>query len=267
MTNYVHGYTEREAQRLREQALILEELLHGEIDYPAQSKVLEPGCGVGAQTAILARRNPEAEIVSIDKSEVYLSQAEEFIRSRGIANVVFEKADLLKLPFAEGEFDHVFVCFVLEHTDDPQQALSEIKRVLKPEGTVVLNEGDHGSCFWYPQTGEALKTWNSMIKVQQDLGHDPLIGRKLYPLMQKAGFKVKQVLPRWIYADAGNPELMQGVINQIIVPMTSTARTEAVKSGLIEEKTWDDGLKHLEESCLSPEGTFFYTWFRGIGVK
>ncbi|WP_262403088.1 hypothetical protein [Actinomadura sp. CNU-125] len=43
---YVHGYTDREARRLGEQADALAELLHGGTRYPAGSRVLEVGCGV-----------------------------------------------------------------------------------------------------------------------------------------------------------------------------------------------------------------------------
>jgi len=63
---YVHGYTGREAERLRDQAETLTGLLHGDTRYPAGSEVLEAGCGTGAQTVILARNSPEARITSID---------------------------------------------------------------------------------------------------------------------------------------------------------------------------------------------------------
>lgn len=68
MTEYVHGYSEREALRLSEQAETLEKLLHHDTVYPPGAKVLEAGCGIGAQTVILAKNNPDAEITSIDIS-------------------------------------------------------------------------------------------------------------------------------------------------------------------------------------------------------
>jgi tRNA G46 methylase TrmB len=57
-TTYVHGYTPREAQRLLDQAGTLAELFHHDTAYPPGSRVLEAGCGVGAQTVELARRSP-----------------------------------------------------------------------------------------------------------------------------------------------------------------------------------------------------------------
>ena len=64
-TTYVHGYTPREAQRLLDQAGTLAELFHHDTAYPAGSRVLEAGCGVGAQTVELARRSPGAEITAV----------------------------------------------------------------------------------------------------------------------------------------------------------------------------------------------------------
>jgi hypothetical protein len=109
--------------------------------------------------------------------------------------------------------------------------------------------------------------WECMIEVQQHLGHDPLIGRRLYPLLMEAGFTVKDVSPRWVYADAMNPELMDGVVNKIIVPMTQTAREQSLELGLVDDATWQKGIADLEKSGIPPDGTFFYTWFKAIAVK
>jgi cyclopropane fatty-acyl-phospholipid synthase-like methyltransferase len=50
MAGYVHGYSTDEARRLGDQANTLAELLHAGTSYPPGSRVLEVGCGVGAQT-------------------------------------------------------------------------------------------------------------------------------------------------------------------------------------------------------------------------
>lgn len=264
---YIHGYSARETQRLTEQSVILEALLHSDSVYSAGSNVLEAGCGVGAQTIILARKNPESSITSIDISYDSLRKAKTSINEKNISNVSFQQGDILNLPFEKESFDHVFVCFVLEHLEEPSMALIELKRVLKPGGTITVTEGDHGSCFWHPETAESLKVWHSMIQAQIRLKHNPLIGRQLYPLLRRAGFKVTQVSPKWVYTDANNPELMDGVVNKIIVPMTQTARQRALNSGLIDEQTWEKGIKDLQKSGMSPDGTFFYTWFKGLAVK
>ncbi len=267
MKKYVHGYSQREMQRLREQSGILEELLHSGTEYPADSRVLEAGCGVGGQTRILAKRNPKVAFTSIDFSHESLDKAKTLIESEGLGNVAFRHADIMNLPFDDESFDHVFVCFVLEHLDDPVAALGGLKRILKKSGTITLIEGDHGSAFWHPETPESLKAWDGLVRSQKELGHDPNIGRRVHPLLKEAGFEIKEVSPRWLYADAGNPVLLDGMVNKIIVPMTQTAKEQSIGMGLIDEATWAKGLSDLEKSGNPPEGTFYYTWFKGVGVK
>src|SRR6266581_7287416 len=143
--DYVHGYTANESTRLTDQATTLTELLHADTLYPAGSMVLEVGCGVGAQTVILAANSPGAAFTSIDIRKESLAEAQRRAREAGLAKVTFEHADIFDLPFASACFDHVFVCFVLEHLRRPAAALEALMRVLKPGGSVTVIEGDHGS--------------------------------------------------------------------------------------------------------------------------
>src|SRR5215469_15352111 len=94
---YVHGYEPRENERLGDQARALEDLLHSGTTYPAQSSVLEVGCGVGAQTIALARRSPHARFISIDVSAESLAQAQKKIEEEEIKNVEFQQADIFTL--------------------------------------------------------------------------------------------------------------------------------------------------------------------------
>jgi len=62
----------------------LSDLLHNNIKFPAGSRVLEAGCGVGAQTILLAKNSPDAQIISIDLFEESLNQARSLIKKEGI---------------------------------------------------------------------------------------------------------------------------------------------------------------------------------------
>src|SRR5918992_6408884 len=126
---YVHGYESRENRRLHDQASSLVELLHWDTTYPAGSRVLEAGCGVGAQTVTLAANSPAALITSIDVSEASLAEASKAVQGAGIHNVTLRQADIFRLPFAPASFDHVFLCFVLEHLAQPVEALRALKAV------------------------------------------------------------------------------------------------------------------------------------------
>ena len=150
LDGYVHGYSEREHARLLDQATTLTELLHSDTRYPAGSSVLEAGCGVGAQTVTLARNSPEARFTSVDVSAESLEAARARARAASVENVTFQQADIFRLPFPEASFDHVFVCFVLEHLSRPREALASLASRLRPGGTLTVIEGDHGSTFFHP---------------------------------------------------------------------------------------------------------------------
>lgn len=264
--DYVHGYSEREAIRLVDQAKTLAHLLHHDTSYPAGSLILEAGCGVGAQTITLARNSPNAEITSLDISKPSLNQAKSLIMNEGIKNVHFQQADIMELPFEDESFDHAFICFVLEHLPDPVGALESLRRILKKGGSIAVIEGDHGSCYFYPETEEAIKAWQCLIKVQTDLNCNPLIGRELYPLLTEAGFTNIHIDPRVVYVDSSKPELVEGFIKNTIIAMVEGIKDQALDSGIINQETWEKGIGGLHQSA-EPYGTFFYNFFKGMAIK
>ena len=260
---YVHGYTERESQRLVEQSEALTDLLHEGIRYPAGALVLEAGCGVGAQTLTLATRSPQTRFVSVDISAESLQQARARIRRSGISNVDFQQADIRRLPFPEGCFDHIFVCFVLEHLARPVESLVRLRRLLKPGGSLTLIEGDHGSTYFHPPSDMAQRTVQCLVSLQAEAGGDALIGRRLYPLLKEAGFSEVRVVPRVVYVDASRPELIQGFTRNTFIAMVNSVRLKALEIGMMEESEWQQGVDDLERTT-APDGVFCYSFFKGI---
>ncbi len=264
---YVHGYSERETQRLYEQAEILGGILHTGTEYPAGSNVLEAGCGVGEQTRLLVKYSPDARFTCIDISEKSLAMAKKLKGQGGFENISFQQANIHSLDFPDESFDHIFICFVLEHLNDPIAALKELQRVLKPAGTITCIEGDHGSCFWHPETPESVAAWNGLITAQRAQDNDPNIGRRLTPLLTDAGFDVQSCKPAWLYADRLNPDLREGMVNHIIVPMVQSAEKQILEENLVPKDIYKKGIVDLSRVDRIAEGTFFYTWFKAVAKK
>jgi ubiquinone/menaquinone biosynthesis C-methylase UbiE len=263
---YVHGYSPRECDRLSDQANALSELLHHDTAYPSGSRVLECGCGTGAQTVLLASRNPAAKIFSVDVSADSLDQARRRVEAAGHRNVKFHNADLFNLPFDSEHFDHIFLCFVLEHLAEPVAALQAMRRVLRRDGTITVIEGDHGSWYCHPHTPEGSQVVQCLIDVQAHLGGDSLIGRRLYPLLAEAGFRHVQVSPRMVYVDSSRPDLVEGFSKNTFIAMVEGVRDQALSFGLIDPQTWDKGIADLYRATEF-DGTFCYTFFKALGTR
>jgi SAM-dependent methyltransferase len=263
---YVHGYSGGESTRLVDQASTLTDLLHWDTSYPSGSLVLEAGCGVGAQTVTLATRSAGATIVSVDISAESLAAAEPRARSAGVRNVVFQRADLYALPFHPETFDHVFVCFVLEHLARPGEAMAGLKKVLKPGGTITVIEGDHGSVYFHPESLHARRAIQCLIDLQAHAGGDSLIGRSLYPILIKAGFQDVRVSPRMVYVDASRPELVDGFTRKTFTAMVEGVGDRAIASGMIDAEAWNRGIRDLYRTAEA-DGTFCYTFFKAVGRK
>jgi len=263
---YVHGYSAREAERLADQAGTLSELLHHDSVYPPGSLVLECGCGTGAQTVILASRNPGARIVSVDIATESLEQARARVEAAGYRNVEFRRANLFDLPFDEGHFDHVFLCFVLEHVEATAAALEALKRVLRRGGTITAIEGDHGSWYCHPQSDAAAQAVQCLVDVQARLGGDALVGRRLYPLLTGAGFRGVRVSPRMVYVDSSRPDLVEGFSKNTFIAMVEGVRDQALSLGLIDPATWEKGIADMYRAT-EPDGTFCYTFFKGVATR
>ena len=263
---YVHGRHARESERLRDQAGALIDLLHGDTSYPAGCVVLEAGCGVGAQTVTLAQRSPNAQFVAVDIAADSIAQARRAAEDAGLTNVRFGQADIFALPFAAESFDHVFVCFLLEHLSRPVDALVRLERLLRPGGTMTVIEGDHGSTYFYPDSSAARQAIQCQVELQRRAGGNALIGRQLYPLLIEAGLEEVRVSPRMVYVDASRPDLVDGVTIRTFTAMIEGVRAAAIEAGLIESEAFDAGIRDLYRTTEAG-GVFCYTFFKAIGAK
>jgi SAM-dependent methyltransferase len=263
---YVHGYRQRENERLHDQAGTLVDLLHSDTAYPGGSTVLEAGCGVGAQTVTLAGRSPQARFTSIDVAAESIAEAERRVARAGITNVEFRRADIFDLPFGDATFDHVFVCFVLEHLSQPVAALAALGRLLRPGGTITVIEGDHGSAYFHPDSVAAHAAIRCQVELQGRAGGNALIGRQVYPLMVDAGFAAVRVSARMVYVDASRPDLVDGFTRKTFTAMIEGVREPAIAAGLIEPASFAAGVRDLHRTT-EPDGVFCYTFFKGVGTK
>ena len=184
----------------------------------------------------------------------------------GLTNVEFLQADIFALPFPTESFDHVFVCFFLEHLSQPPRALAILNAMLRPGGSITVIEGDHGSTSFHPDSPAAHAAIECLVELQRMAGGNALIGRQLYPLMLGAGFDSVRVSPRLVYVDSSRPDLVDGFTRRTFIAMIEGVREPAIAAGLIEPESFDAGVRDLHRTTET-DGVFCYTFFKGVGEK
>jgi len=115
---------------------------------PASARrVLDVATGTGAVAIELARAAPGRTVVGIDQSAEMLAVARE--RARGLPIELVEgRAE--SLPFADGEFDALTFTYLLRYVDDPAATMRELARVVRPGGTIAMQEFGLPTGIWRP---------------------------------------------------------------------------------------------------------------------
>jgi len=190
--DYIHTFTKVEQDRLVRQAELLEPHLHKHIDLSDCSSMLEIGCGVGAQLRLIFRRYPELHITGVDISDDQIQRARLLLAkevSEGRLELQTARGD--ELPFADGSFDAVYICFVLEHVTDPTALIREARRVLVDGGRLYCTEVFNDALYVYPPSPAIVRYWRAFNDCQREMGGDPNIGIRLCNVMIQAGLNVE----------------------------------------------------------------------------
>jgi ubiquinone/menaquinone biosynthesis C-methylase UbiE len=115
--------------------------LHRTIEARPGMRVLEIGPGVGHHALPTARRlAPGGQLDALDIQPEMLRDLQRRAQAQGVDNVVTQVGDALRLPYADATFDAAYLITVLGEIPQPDAALRELARVLKPGGTIAVGE-------------------------------------------------------------------------------------------------------------------------------
>ncbi len=260
---YVHGFSPKEQQRLRQQAAFAEQTVFRDIEFGPNENILEVGCGVGAQSEILLRRFPTLQLTGIDLNDRQLEAAQKHLGSWPHLDGRFEikKMDAQNLDFESGSFDGAFLCWILEHLPDPTRALSEVRRVVRPGGKVYVTEVMNFTFFLDPYSPHVWKYWMAFNDFQYESAGDPFVGAKLGNLLSNVGFrKVGTKVHTW-HLDNRQPARRKRIIEYWSDLMLS-AREQLLSAGVIDEATVEGAAKELELVKKDPNAVFFYSFLQ-----
>jgi ubiquinone/menaquinone biosynthesis C-methylase UbiE len=141
---YTLKHSKEELERIQKQAERLYDGADYLKSYSFKGKVLDLGCGTGYFSSWIAKTFPDSTVIGMDlNSDVIHSNTEKNL----INNLSFAQGDVNQLPFEDDTFDFIHCRFLFLHISTVDQALSEIKRVLKKGGKFIAHEGCNQSVF------------------------------------------------------------------------------------------------------------------------
>jgi ubiquinone/menaquinone biosynthesis C-methylase UbiE len=168
------------------------------------AQVLSVGCGPGVILSAVTHLDSSIRATGIDVSESRLQQARE--KNRGNARVQFVRGDAQSMEFHSDSFDLVYCRMLLQYLKEKERAVSEMTRVCKPGGTVLLQDLD-GQLLWhYPEEPSVQRTLEKVVKALSATGFDPFVGRKLFWLAKNAGLTNIDVQAESYHLIAGEAE-------------------------------------------------------------
>ena len=263
---YIHGFSERERERLFEQARVLAPGVFKDWDLDGVGSLLELGCGVGAELEIIRERWPRVRLTGIDRSAAHLAAG----RRRLPRDIDLVEGDATALPFADGSFDRAITIWMLEHVPDPQAVLREALRVLKPGGTLICTEVDNATFRFEPRVEAIAAWWDRFNAFQRAAGGDPFVGPKLAHFAKCAHARAvesvvthqidtrEQPARRRIWLDYVEDLLLSGAENLIAAGLAAEADRAALRAafqGLRGRNDFDFTYYAVRMTCIKGEGT------------
>ena len=159
--------------------------------------VLDCGCGPGTITRDIAQRIAPGRVTGLDFNAEQVAVASRDARSQCIANIEFKMGSVYDLPFADTSFDAVFSHALLEHLREPEKAVAEFRRVLKPGGALGVCTPDWGGFLVAPPSEKLLLAFEAYKELQNRNGGDVYCGRRLGGFLAGAGLENIELRARY----------------------------------------------------------------------
>jgi SAM-dependent methyltransferase len=202
-------------------------------------RVADLGCGVGTVTALLADLvGPGGHAVGIDASAAQLAQARVLLCPRG-TNTSFVEASATATGLPRESFNLVYCRLLLIHLPNPEEALREMRALLKPGGILVCEDGDLTSAGSEPPS--ALDAFAELWgRLGPKRGVDYTLGRRLFHLVRAAGFPEPQIA-------FNQPVRARGDTKRLLELSVAEAGPTFVEAGLITAEELERTLAEMRQ--------------------
>jgi SAM-dependent methyltransferase len=249
---YIHGTEPSEQDRLAALNRMTNAAFIRFLEVPEGARVLEVGSGLGL-LAVEVAAVANARVVGVEMSPQQITAA-----ATG-PGVTYRQGDAHSLELPDESFDLVYARYLLEHVQNPERVLREMRRVVRPGGRVAVCENDITLIRFDPPCPAFDRAWEMFQQYQSSLGGDSAIGRRLYRLFHGAGLTQIELSVQPEIHWQGSPGFSAWVRNII-------GNLESARRGL-DAAMLDAGVAELTALSRRPDASSVFVWNRAVGLK
>lgn len=257
---YIHGTDAAEQARLAELNRLTNPAFLDFLELSPGDLVLEVGSGLGILASEVAVRLSTSRVIGLEHSSAQLAAGR-----CARPNLYFQRADAHALPFQDDSFDAVYCRYLLEHVTDPLRVLEETRRTVRPGGRVFVQENNILVNVLHPDCAEFDLVWRKFAALQEELGGDALIGKKLFALFKKAGFREisLSIAPEVYHAEQEGFQIwIENLIGNV-----SGAADKMTEFGFASRREIQEALAALRRFQKRDDASAIFYWNRATGRK
>lgn len=256
---YIHGTNSEEQTRL---SMLNEITNHSFIDFlklKGNENIVDIGAGMGTLANTIVTKYNNIRITGIELSHEQLQKAPINV------NLSFIQGDASELPLENNIFDIVYTRYLLEHVKNPVTVLNEAYRVLKEGGRLFVQENNILCMQFYPECISFMAVWQKIAELQNSLGGDACIGKKLFLLINETPFKDIQLTiePEVHYFGSQKFDFwIENLIENVI-----GAKDLLITNNFCNERGIQDAIRELKDFRNNTSAATYFYWNRLSAVK
>lgn len=207
------------------------------LDLYTVQEILVLGCGTGVEVReLLAHTDFKGNVTAVDISSNLIKSGKSALTAEAPnANVEWVVADAQSTNLPERKFDLIMATTLISHVPDPAAVLGEIERLIKPDGTAVIFDGDYATMTY--GTADANYGREMDEKIISGLIANPRIMRSMPRMLRSCGFKLTDSRG-WIMKEIGTANFFLGSLDSlpVLLPNAGVATENEVRDFVTDQR-------------------------------
>ena len=242
----IQKIVDRLEYRGRDPAFVRMRETYLEMGLNPNARVLDCGCGTGVVSRAIVKRDGFAgTVVGVDFSGELIAAAKRLAQEEGLIDRIdLRVGDLHALDEPDDSYDFVIAHTLISHVADPAKVITEMSRVVRPNGTIAIFDGDYASLTF--GAGDPKRDATMVDTLRSIAVANPYVMRQVPALLRDCNLEIVAFLPA-IHAEAGEGAFFANIAESYI--------SMVVAAGTVTSEDANDWLLMLRKA--SREKTFF----------